>query len=377
MIRCRLCVMPDTRPDTPFVDGICSACIAYAKRPTIDWSARLAELDLLLERGRNGSGFDCIVPSSGGKDSHYQVLELGRRGARPLVVTASTCHLTPIGRANIESLKRHATTIEVSPNTTVRAKLNRLGLELVGDISWPEHVAIFTTPFRVAADLGIPLIIYGENPQNQYGGPAGTEEARQLTRRWRSEFGGFLGLRPADMAPMTSAEAMRDYELPESSKHLKIEEIEAHFLGQYVPWDSHRNARIARAAGFHEPTYPPSPANYWPHENLDNAQTGLHDYGMFLKYGYGRGCAQVSVDVRAGRLSRDEAMRWVVKHDGAFPVSYAGVPLYEVLERIGMTPAQLQRTLDQFTNKALFRRVIDDASAPMMFLGAEGDSQWA
>lgn len=376
MKRCRLCPMPDTRPDTPFVDGICSACIAYAKRPTIDWSARLAELDLLLERGRNGSGFDCIVPSSGGKDSTYQVMTLIERGARPLVVTASTCHLTPIGRANIENLKRHATTIEVSPNIEVRAKLNRLGLELVGDISWPEHVAIFTIPLRVAAATGIPLLIYGENPQNQYGGPVGTEEARQLTRRWRSEFGGFLGLRPADMigqAGITERD-MLDYELLGWDDRPLME---AHFLGQYVPWDSHRNARIARAAGFQEPTYPPSPANFWAHENLDNAQTGLHDYGMFLKYGYGRGCAQVSVDVRAGRLSRDEAMRWVVKHDGAFPVSYAGVPLYEVLERIGMTPAQLQRTLDQFTNKALFRRVIDDALAPMMFLGAEGDGRWA
>jgi hypothetical protein len=35
----------------------------------------------------------------------------------------------------------------------VRAKLNRLGLELVGDISWPEHVSIFTTPFEAVAGL--------------------------------------------------------------------------------------------------------------------------------------------------------------------------------------------------------------------------------
>jgi hypothetical protein len=33
-------------------------------------------------------------------------------GAKPLVVTAVTCHLTPIGRANIDNLARYATTIE-------------------------------------------------------------------------------------------------------------------------------------------------------------------------------------------------------------------------------------------------------------------------
>jgi hypothetical protein len=37
---------------------------------------------------------------------------------------------------------------------TVRAKLNRLGLELVGDISHPEHMAIFTAPFQVARQTG-------------------------------------------------------------------------------------------------------------------------------------------------------------------------------------------------------------------------------
>ena len=72
-------------------------------------------------------------------------------GAEVTVVTARTCHLTEIGRQNIDNLARYARTIEVTPNMTVRAKLNRLGLELVGDISWPEHAAIFSTPFSVAA----------------------------------------------------------------------------------------------------------------------------------------------------------------------------------------------------------------------------------
>jgi hypothetical protein len=84
-----------------------------------------------------------------------------------------------VGRANIDNLARYARTIEVVPNMTVRAKLNRLGLELVGDISWPEHAAIFSTPFHVARDTGHTLLMYGENPQDQYGGPLGSEAARR------------------------------------------------------------------------------------------------------------------------------------------------------------------------------------------------------
>ena len=356
MNRCLRCVLPDTRPDTAFVDGVCSACLAYEKRPQVDWDARKKELMRLLDK----HGGRCIVPSSGGKDSTYQVLTLLNLGADVTVVTATTCHLTEIGRANIDNLARFARTIEVTPNRTVRARLNRLGLGLVGDISWPEHVAIFTVPFRVASALGISLVFYGESPQNQYGGPIGTEEANQLTRRWRSEFGGFLGMRPADMVGQEgiTERDMEDYTLPKEDK------AEAYFLGQFIPWDSHRNGRLSMGAGMKAAI--PCEANWWPWENLDNAQTGLHDYGMYLKYGFGRGCAQIAVDVRAGLVSREDALKWIREHDGLFPETYSGVTVDEVLDRLGLGRVDLMQALDKFTNKDLFRRVIDDASVPQI-----------
>lgn len=354
MVRCLRCVMPTTRPDTAFVDGVCSACLSFGKRAAVDWDARKTQLADLLERGRNTSGFDCIVPSSGGKDSTWQTLTLIGMGARPLVVTASTCHLTPIGRANIDNLARYATTLEVTPNRTTRAKLNKLALEMVGDISWPEHVSIFTTPFRIAAQLGIPLIFYGENPQEAYGGPLGTDEAQVMTRRWVSEFGGFLGLRPTDFALM--GYDMRDY-FPPSDESLRKAGVEAHFLGTYFEWDSERNSRIAKEHGMRQEL--PSPANWWGAENLDNAQTGLHDYFGFLKYGYGRAAAQLSVDVRRGKISRAKALAEVLHRDWLFPEVYAGVPVEEVLDRIGMTRKQLADVADRFTNWDILQRYED------------------
>lgn len=338
LLRCKTCVMPATRPDTAWVDGECSACISYRRRPAIDWGAREKELIALLDRhdGR------VIVPSSGGKDSTYQVLKLLEYGCDVTVVTARTCQLTALGRANIDNLARYARTIEVVPNMTVRAKLNRLGLEMVGDISWPEHAAIFSVPFQVSKQLGIPLIFYGENPQDQYGGPLGSEAATQLTARWRSEFGGFLGLRPDDFVGIEgiTERDMGDYRFPADSV------AEAHFLGQYLPWDSRRNAEVAQAHGMR--TELPTPANWWAAENLDNAQTGIHDRFMFLKYGFGRGCQQISVDVRAGYVKREHALQWVEEHDYLFPTIYAGVHIQDVLERIGMTPERLRECEERF-----------------------------
>lgn len=343
MLRCKRCVMPNTRPDTPFVDGVCSACLTYERRPTIDWDARKSELLALLDRhdGR------VLVPSSGGKDSTYQVMTLLGLGADVTVVTARTCHLTPIGRANIDNLARHAPTIEITPNMTVRARLNRLGLGLVGDISWPEHAAIFSTPFKVAEQTGHTLIMYGECPQAEYGGPMGSEQAKQMTRRWVTEFGGFLGLRPADFVGMEgiTERDMAWYQPPAETK------AEAHFLGQYIAWDSHRNAQVAKDAGMQFSK--PSSANWWDHENLDNAQTGLHDYFMWLKYGFGRGCQQISVDVRSGRVAREAALSWVGANDGAAPVEYAGVLINEVLDRIGVTATRFGELSGRFVDRSI------------------------
>lgn len=350
MIRCRTCCYPSTKPDLVFdADGNCSACNSYAKRPAIDWDARAGELTKLLDR------FDgrVIVPSSGGKDSTYIALRLKELGADVTAVTATTCHLTAIGRANLDSLARHVRTVEVTPNMRTRAKLNRLGLQLVGDISWPEHATIFSVPFRVARDMGVGLLMYGENPQAEYGGPMGSDQAREMTRRWVSEFGGFNGLRPSDFVGQDgiTEDDMLDYRLPFAV------DVEAHFLGAYEPWDSHRNARVAEESGMtglrsYSPGLqrwdPPALANYWPLENLDNAQTGIHDHLMWRKYGFGRGCSQISVDVRQGRIARDDALQWLAKHDGVFPNFYAGVYLEDVLDRIGMSRTELLDICDRF-----------------------------
>jgi N-acetyl sugar amidotransferase len=352
MIRCTECLYPSTKPDLYFENGVCAACRSTAKRKDVDWEARKDELVALLEKHRKPGRYDCIVPSSGGKDSHWQVLRLIELGARPLVVTAATCHLTDIGRANIDNLARYATTIEVSPNKSVRARLNRLGLQLVGDISYPEHLSIFTTPFRVACDMGIPLIFYGECPQEAYGGPPGTEQAKEMTLRWVQEFGGLLGLRPSDMIGrdgLTEAD-LADYMAP-SMDRVRATGVTAYFLGQFFEWDSRRNAEVAKAAGMQFRL--PSMASWWDFENLDNAQTGIHDYFGYLKYGYGRLAAQLSVDIRMGLISRNEAEKIAADRDGLYPDEYMGVPLEEILGRIGMTKAEFDAICARFTDKAI------------------------
>lgn len=356
---CNRCVMPDTKPDL-FLDddGICNACRSYERRAEIDWESRKEELMRVLERyrRRDGSNWDCIVPVSGGKDSTYQVIRMLQLGLNPLCVTATTCDLSDIGRANIENIKQLGVDyVEMSPNKRVRAKLNRIGLTEVGDISWPEHVGIFTIPVRAAVQFNVPLIVWGENPQNEYGGPAAASEHNVLNRRWLEEFGGLLGMRVSDLVGIDGivAKDLIPYTYP-SDEDLARVGVTGLFLGYYMPWDGLANALIAQSHGFltYARTVEGSMVNY---ENLDNHQTGIHDYFKFLKFGFGRATDLACLHVRRGRLTRQDAMEAVRLHDGKFPSVYLGKRLDEILEPLDMGVDEFVRICDKFTNKKIFK----------------------
>lgn len=351
--------MPHTKPDLQMdSEGVCSACRSFENRAKVDWGARKKELLAILDKYRDpdGSNWDCIVPVSGGKDSTYQVIRMLQMGLNPLCVTSTTCDLTDIGRKNIENLKRMGVDyVEFSPNPLVRAKLNRIGLEQLGDISWPEHVGIFTIPVRAAVQYGVPLIIWGENSQNEYGGPAAAAESNVLNRRWLEEFGGLLGFRVSDLIGMDGIRAcdLIPYQYP-SDEELARVGVTGLFLGHYLPWDGLSNALISQANGFttYTGTVEGSMVNY---ENLDNHQTGIHDYFKFLKFGFGRATDLACIHVRRGRLTREDALEITRRHDGRFPWSYLGKSLEDILRPIGLSIDEFIRICDKFTNRRIFK----------------------
>jgi N-acetyl sugar amidotransferase len=351
--------MPHTKPDLHLDEqGVCNACRSYERRQHVDWDQRREELVRLLEKHRSKNGnWDCIIPVSGGKDSTYQVVRIKQLGFNPLCVTATTCDLSPIGETNIENLKHLGVDhIAFSPNPLARAKLNRIGLTEVGDISWPEHVGIFTIPVQLAVKFKIPLIIWGENSQNEYGGPAAAAENNVLTRRWLEEFGGLLGLRVSDMSETYGVDPryLMPYQYP-SDEDLKRVGVTGLFLGYYLPWDGLANAMIAQAYGFraYERNVEGSMVNY---ENLDNHQTGIHDYFKFLKFGFSRATDIACLHVRRERITRADAIDIARRLDGKFPWTYLGKPLKDILEPLDLGVDDFIKICDKFTNKKIFKR---------------------
>ncbi len=358
LVYCAKCLYPNTKPHLYInKDGVCNACTSYENKKIVDWKKREDKfLELVQSFKTSNKKHDCIIPVSGGKDSTYQVVKALEYGLNPLCITAMTDSLSEIGRYNIENIKNLGVDYyEITLNPAVRRKVNKFSLETIGDISWPEHIAIFTLPIRVALKEKIKFIIWGENSQTEYGGPEKDSQKNILDHNWLQEFGGMGALRVDDLI---SIEGLSEkdfilYQYPDVDE-LDKEKIEGIFLGYYFNWDSSENRDIALKNGFKE-WHKPLEGSYFNFENLDNYQTGIHDYFCYLKFGYGRASAQLSMEIRRGKITKKDALEFIRMNEGKFPIKYLDKPLEEILGEIGMSLDEFIKICDKFTNKKIFK----------------------
>jgi N-acetyl sugar amidotransferase len=388
---CKRCLFPETKPDLGIdAEGVCDACRSAEIKHEIDWDARGEELRDILERysSKDGTRYDCVVPVSGGKDSTYQVMKILELGYRPLTVTWSACSYTDIGRQNIESMQQLGVDhIQFTPNPKVYRAIFAEAFRRVGDGCWPCHVGIFSYPIRVAVNYKVPLLIYGENPQFEYGGPASRAQNPIIDRQWLEEFGGLLGNRIEDMLGVEgiTESDLIPYRYP-TDEELADVGVTAIFLGYYQRWDARKQLEEVLKSGFKVNTSVSDFADGVPHqegtftnyENLDGKFVGVHDYLKFLKFGFGRATDHASIDIRNERISRDEAKDLVRKYEGKVPRRY----LEEYLEFVGMTEDEFYETLDAFTNKAIFRtdeygRIVRDVNGDVEKLAWPDDDEGA
>ena len=355
---CKRCLYPDTKPQLIFnQDRICSACINYEKKKTIDWDKKRKEFKEILEkyRSKNKTNYDCLIPVSGGKDSHYQTYVIKKEfGLNPLVVNFHPHDQTELGKENLENLKRIGVDcIEFSPNPEIYIKLARFGLKELGDFQWPEHLGIFTIPVQMAVKFNIPLIIWGENPQLEYGQPTDVNKDTILDREWNEKNGGYFldKIKPIDMIKYGfELDELRPYIYPTDDEIRKVG-VTGVFLGTYVNWDIFNQLEIVKKIGFKENSGNKE-GTYDGWENLDVYFTVFHDYFKFLKYGFGRATDHASIEIRYGRMTREDGLELVKKSEGKIPRKY----LKEFLKAAKITEEEFHKTCDKFTNKDLFKK---------------------
>ena len=166
--------MPDTRPRLTFNhEGVCAACEwTQIKKTEIDWDSRYNELRALCDDIRGKHMYDCIVPVSGGKDSTYVADKMKNEfGLHVLTVTITPPLETEIIQTNLKKFLSYGyDNIKITPNPKIAQEINRFGFVEQGRpmLSWTS--CLNSVMFRLAVEFEIPLIMFGEEGETEYGG---------------------------------------------------------------------------------------------------------------------------------------------------------------------------------------------------------------
>jgi N-acetyl sugar amidotransferase len=347
--------MPATKPDLNFDEnGICDACDSQkSKNKEINWKEREKEFLEIVKKYKTHKDYDCAIGVSGGKDSTYQVIKILELGLNPLCICFEPTIPTEIGKKNLENLNNLGVDlIHIKRNPVVYKKLAKEAFARTGDNEWQNHLGIFTTVPKFAVNFNIPLIIWGESPQIEYGGPASSKTRNTLDRQWLEEFGGLLGNRISDMVGVDGLTkkdlALYTYTSDEDVNRVGVTGL---FLGYYFKWDLREVLKKSQEHGF-KVSDRSIETTYEDFENLDCYSNHLHDYLKYVKYGFGRATDNACLDIRLGYITREEGVRLVNKYDGRYP----SLAVQKYLDYTGFTQKEFDKIVDSYTNKRIFQR---------------------
>lgn len=353
---CTRCVMSNQRPRISFDEnGVCSACrYSDFKKRSVNWNKRNDQFLRLLDRFRSSNGQpDVVVPCSGGKDSSTIAHRLKSEfGMNPLCVTFSPPIYSEIGWKNLRRfINAGFEHLLISPRGDVNRPLTRLCFELFGD-----HNEIFdrgqmAAPFHAAVKYGIPLVMYGENGEAEYGGSNEFDESPGLP--WDAFEKIYFSQRLDEIMDLANRlgytknlriEELIHYRLPNLDLMKKVG-VEMHWFGYYHSWIPQENYYYAaQHTGFQANPEGRTEGTYSKYAQLDDLTDGFLYFMMFVKYGFGRATSDAAHEIRDGHLTRDEAVALVRRYDGEFPARHFS----EFLEYCDLSEDAFWRTVDRY-----------------------------
>lgn len=354
---CARCIQPETRPGIAIDEaGICSACRGDDdKRTRIDWAARGKAFDAIVAEARDrATSYDCVVPVSGGKDSWYQVIRAQQAGLKVLAITWRTPGRTAIGQANLDSLiaKLGVDHIDYSIAPDTERRFMIAAYERKGATAIPMHMALFAIPIRLAVQQRIPLVIWGENPQLEFGGKEADRLATELDLAWIKHHGVTNNTSLEDWigAEGLTARDLIAYRLPEQADFAAFAP-KSIFLGSYFRWNSFENAEIAKSAGFKSGSEHLKTGS-WDFADIDCDFIALHHFLKWYKFGCNRSFDNLSVQIRYGMITRDEAIAALRQIGPSIPTA----DINKFCAFVGKPKSWFWETAESFRNKSIWTK---------------------
>jgi N-acetyl sugar amidotransferase len=350
MIRCQKCLLPETHETISFnSEGICSVCSNSEFRAnSIDWHERREVLDTLCSRFRNSGDYDCIVPFSGGKDSTFTLYYIVRElKLRPLVVSFDHGFLRPKTLANRERTVEElgVDLLTFKPNWHLVRRLMLQSLMEKGDFCWHCHTGIFSYPMWIALEKRIPLIFWGE-PSSEYTSYYSYEDEEVVDEDRFNQIN-TLGITAEDMRIRMGEDwdprELKPYTYPPKNLLRELGVVSVP-LGSFIPWDTKIQSDLIREKlGWEGDSVEGVPEDFF-YEKIECYMQGVRDYIKYKKRGYTRPTHLSSIEIRRGRMSRDEGRAIIAEYEGSRPAS-----LDLFLNYIGITEQQFEELISKHT----------------------------
>jgi len=306
--------------------GVCSVCRQIEfKKDKIDWDARRVQLDEIIGEYKDKGLYDCIVPFSGGKDSTFQLWYIVKQlKLKPLVIRYNHWGYRPLVEQNNTSIFKQlgVDVVEFTPNFQVVRELMLESFKRRGDFCWHCHTGIYAGVMHMALRFETPLLFWGESTA-EYHSWYTFEEMEEVDER---RFNRLMnqGMTAEDMYEFLQGRvSMRDlwmfsYPKRKDLINLKVRSI---CLGNYIPWDTKANVEtIKRELGWKGQPVEGVPPEY-DYEKIECTFQGMRDWAKYVKRGYGRTNHLLSIDIRNGRKTREQALEVEKKYDGKRPAS--------------------------------------------------------
>jgi len=356
---CKKCLSTDLRPNASFdKDGVCIACnysnIKVEKTFENDFQILKDMIRNSKSRNKPHPLYDCIVGVSGGKDSTRQAHWVrDKLGLNPLLVCCAypPLQMTEIGALNISNLISMGFDFEIfTPAPQSSAKLSLASFKKFGNVCKSTEMALFASVPKIAISKGISLIFWGENPALQVG-DSKTEglnyfDGNNLRNLNTLTDGGVKWI--FEEIENYKAEA---YVYPEKSLFNKSK-LDIIYLGPaWDDWSNDYNSIYAALTGLTlRPDDTEITGDISGASMLDEEFTNINMMIKYFKYGFGRATDISNERIRAGLLSRKEAIKLVEKYDGVCDDKI--INRYCKYVDIGLK--EFWNTVNQFTNKKLF-----------------------
>ena len=351
---CNKCAMPDTRPGSIFdEEGVCLACRNYGRRATIDWGKRKEELKQLCNKYRKDDGsYDCVIPVSGGKDSHCLVYTIKEEmGMNPLLITVGDPFTTTeAGKSNYRNLGDtfNCDHILFDLSIDLFRRVTRLDFEETGEPLRFVETAIYLAPVKIAIKLGLQLIVYGENPLYEYGRTdkdtySGMDNYFQVIKGGGIDFWLKRGIPRREMSAI----------VPLTEEELRRVKPALIFMSYFKPWSSVTNLEVAQRYGFcdlaHEWKREGCIENF---EQIDSVGYLVHLWLKYPKFGFQRVSDIASRRVREGRMTLDEAKMLIMKYDHKLDQR----AMQDFNDFLGYTAKEFWDIVERFWNRDIFEK---------------------